>query len=449
MDWQGKRVLVLGLGKSGQAAAGWLARRGASLRAADEADRPAGLAEFQLDAPEVVVHLGAWRAEDLAWAELVVVSPGVSLAVPVLRDARARGLPFWSDVEVFAHAVPASVQVLAVTGSNGKSTVASMVAVMCEAAGLNTVLAGNIGVPVLAALDSHPEAEVFVLELSSFQLETIISLRTAAAAILNVSEDHLDRYPDMSAYVAAKARIFSGAGLQVVNRDDVVIQGLPRPDAPVVSFGLGAPVNARDYGLCEGFLCRGTQRLLAAQALRVAGRHNAANALAALALCHALGLPDESLVKALSTFSGLPHRVQWVARVGEVDFYDDSKGTNVGATEAAVTGLERPVVLIAGGDGKGQDFSPLAGCLPGHARAVVQMGRDGGLIATALVNTGLAVVRAEDMQDAVTCAFRLAQPGDAILLSPACASFDMFDNYVHRAQVFVAAVNALASGVAG
>lgn len=448
MNWQGKRVLVLGLGKSGQAAAVWLARHGAQVRVADQADQPTGLAEFQARLPEAVVHLGAWRQEDLAWAEWVVVSPGVPLATPELRQAQMRGVPFLSDVEVFARAVPASVSVLAVTGSNGKSTVSSMVAAMCAAAGLRTVLAGNIGVPVLAALEAHPNAEVFVLELSSFQLESVASLHLVAAAVLNISEDHLDRYPDMAAYIAAKARIFANASLQLVNRDDAMTLALPTNGAEVVSFGLNPPAHAADYGMCEGNLCRGTQVLLSAQELRVAGKHNAANALAALALCHALGLPDAPLLDALRVFPGLPHRVQWVARVEEVDFYDDSKGTNVGATEAAVLGLERPLVLIAGGDGKGQDFSPLATSLPGRVRAVVQIGRDGGLIAAALASTDLPVVRAESMQEAVASAFRLAQAKDAVLLSPACASFDMFDGYAHRAAVFVAAVNALASEVA-
>jgi len=370
------------------------------------------------------------------------------LATPVLRQAQRSGLPFLSDVEVFARAVPDSVSVLAVTGSNGKSTVSSMVAAMCAAAGLRTVLAGNIGVPVLAALAAHPDAEVFVLELSSFQLETVEHLHLAAAAVLNISEDHLDRYPDMAAYIAAKARIFAHARVQVVNRDDARTLALSTNGAEVVGFGLNPPVQATDFGMCAGNLCRGKQILLPAQELRVAGKHNAANALAALALCHALGLPEAPLLDALREFPGLPHRVQWVARIAEVDFYDDSKGTNVGATEAAVLGLERPLVLIAGGDGKGQDFSPFAASLPGRVRAVVQIGRDGGLIAHALASTGLTVVRAESMQEAVCAAFRLAQAKDAVLLSPACASFDMFEGYVHRAAVFVAAVNTLANEVA-
>jgi UDP-N-acetylmuramoylalanine--D-glutamate ligase len=442
MNWHAKQVLILGLGASGLAAARWLIRRGAQVRVADQSAMPSALPALREAFPDIVVHLGAWQVEDLAWAQYIVVSPGVPLSHPLIQKTIATGKPVWSDVEVFAQALPDTARVIAITGSNGKSTVTTMVADMCEAAGLRTRMAGNIGIPVLEALDSHPDTEVFVLELSSFQLESVYSLRSAAATILNVSEDHLDRYPGLSAYAAAKARIYAGAEVQVINRDDAFGVQWAHSDRRQMSFGLSPAKNEDEFGLQAGDLCRGSQRLMPAADLRVAGQHNIANALAAWALCHVLGLPDAPLAQALRKFGGLAHRVEWVAKVAEVDFYDDSKGTNVGATVAALKGMKRPLVLIAGGEGKGQDFSPLAEAM-GTCTGLVQIGRDGGLIAQAVARTGIPVLRAESMEEAVVLAYAQARPGDAVLLSPACASFDMFDNYAHRAQVFVAAVQHL------
>jgi UDP-N-acetylmuramoylalanine--D-glutamate ligase len=443
MNWNAKQVLILGLGASGLAAARWLVRRGAEVRIADQSAMPSALPALREQCPEVVVHLGAWQVEDLAWAQYIVVSPGVPLSHPLIQTAIATGKPVWSDVEVFARALPSTARVIAISGSNGKSTVTTMVASMCEAAGLRTQVAGNIGIPVLEALDKDPQTDVFVLELSSFQLESVYSLHSAAATVLNVSEDHLDRYPGMHAYAAAKARIYAGAGVQVINRDDAFSVQWAHSAHRQMSFGLSPAKNEDEFGLQEGYLCRGSQHLMPAADLRVAGQHNVANALAAWALCHALGLPDAPLAQALREFGGLAHRVEWVANVADVDFYDDSKGTNVGATVAALKGMNRPLVLIAGGEGKGQDFSPLAEAM-NTCTGLVQIGRDGGLIAQALANTGVPILRAENMEDAVALAYAQAKPGDAVLLSPACASFDMFDNYAHRAQVFIAAVKHLA-----
>ncbi len=444
MNWYGQHILILGLGSSGWAAARWLAHRGAVLRVADNAPAPDNLARLREMLPAVEVTLGDWREADFAWADRIIASPGVPLAHPLIQAALGRGIAVWSDVELFAQALPHHAKVIAITGSNGKSTVTSMVTAMCLAAGKKAVMAGNIGLPVLDALEEYPDTEIFVLELSSFQLEATYTLNAAAATVLNISEDHLDRYPDLAVYAASKARIFTGDGVQVLNRDDVRSMAMARNAREVISFGLDA--SAHEFGVCDGFLCRGMTRLMALDELPVTGLHNAANALAAWALCSVLGLPDSALATALRQFSGLPHRVEWVERIGEVDFYDDSKGTNVGATEAALKGLGRPVVLIVGGEGKGQDFAPLAAAVTRSARAVVQIGRDGPLIAAALAGTGVPVLRAETMTQAVASAYAQARPGDAVLLSPACASFDMFKNYTHRAAAFVDAVKKLSWG---
>jgi UDP-N-acetylmuramoylalanine--D-glutamate ligase len=442
MSYYGQNILVLGLGDTGLSAARWLAHRGASLRIADSRAAPPQLARLHAALPDVHVSIGGFQSADFAWAQSIVVSPGVALTEPLIQQAIARGVPVLGDVELFAQALPEHAQVIAITGSNGKSTVTSMVGAMGAAAGKKTLMAGNIGLPVLDALDDHPETELYVLELSSFQLETTRSLNPVAATVLNISEDHLDRYADLTAYAAAKAQIFNGDGVQVLNRDDARSLAMALPGRAVVSFGL-TPSAPGEFGLANDQLCEGTHALLALQDLPLAGLHNAANALAALALCRAAGLPMKPLLSALRAFKGLPHRVEWVAEIDGVVFYDDSKGTNVGATEAALNGMTQPVVLIVGGDGKGQDFSPLKPAVARHARAVVQIGRDGALIAAAVADAGVPVQRAETMQDAVRQAFALAQPGDVVLLSPACASFDMFKNYAHRAEVFITAVHAL------
>ncbi|NOT16736.1 MAG: UDP-N-acetylmuramoyl-L-alanine--D-glutamate ligase [Sulfuriferula sp.] len=443
MNWYGEHILILGLGNSGLAAARWLAHRGADLRVADSAAQPANLPALLALNNSIKVSLGAFDAADFDWADRIVISPGVPVQQPLIQAAIARGVSVWSDVELFAQALPESAQVIAITGSNGKSTVTTMVDAMCRAAGKKTLMAGNIGLPVLEALEEHPGTEMFVLELSSFQLETTYTLHPLAATVLNVSEDHLDRYADMDDYAATKARIFKTGGNQVLNRDDARTMAMAH--GKVVTFGLDAPASDSEYGIRDGYLCRGKHKLLAVKNLPLAGLHNAANALAAWALCAAAGLPDAPLAKAMRTFKGLPHRVEWVANVAGVDFYDDSKGTNVGATEAALNGMDKPVVLIVGGEGKGQDFTPLAAAVQKSARAVVQIGRDGALIADAISPAGVPIVRAESMESAVSLAFAHAQNGDAVLLSPACASFDMFKNYAHRAEMFIAAVHALAA----
>jgi UDP-N-acetylmuramoylalanine--D-glutamate ligase len=318
-------------------------------------------------------------------------------------------------------------------------------------AGLSACVAGNIGLPVLDALyeieqGRVPAPQVWVLELSSFQLETTKSLNADAATVLNVTEDHMDRYSDMDAYAAAKARIFNGDGVQVLNRDDARSLAMALPGRAVVSFGLDRCPKNENFGLCEDELCLGGDMLMPLSALPVAGLHNAANALAALALTRALGLPMEALLRGLLHFKGLPHRVEKVAEIDGVTYFDDSKGTNVGATEAALYGMgSRKAVVILGGDGKGQDFGPLKAAVEANARAVLLIGRDAPLIEAAIAASGVERYAVATLAEAVEQAQRLAHPGDAVLLSPACASFDMFRNYAHRAEVFIEAVNKLAA----
>ncbi len=456
--WTDKKVLVLGLGETGLSLARWLVAQGARVRAADSREQPPALTTLRAQLPQVEIHCGAFRDELLNGIELAAISPGIPLADPFVARAVTCGIPVVGDIELFAQQLASSdyrltTKVIAITGANGKTTVTSMVGAMCRAAGLDTEVAGNISPAVLDVLLQRQglQPDVWVLELSSFQLETTNSLNADAATVLNVSEDHLDRYTDMTAYAAAKARIFQGGGAQVLNRDDARSLGMVLPGRRQATFGLNEPRGAGDWGIQRNgrdiWLVQGQQRVLNANELQVAGLHNVANALAALALCRAIGLPLSSLLDALRAFKGLPHRVEPVAEINGVIYYDDSKGTNVGATTAALQGLGRLSVLIAGGDGKGQDFSPLNPVVAQHARAVVLIGRDAGRVEAALENCGVPVVRARDMVDAVRQGAALAQPGDAVLLSPACASFDMFRNYEHRAEVFAGAVHKLQTEV--
>lgn len=447
-DLQDKQVLVLGLGDTGLSALRWLKRKGARLSVADTRAHPPGLETVEREFHGTPIHLGPFISEVFERAQLIVASPGVPLAEPQVQSAIQRGIPVVGDVELFAQAIAGSgAKVIAITGSNGKSTVTSLVGHLCAGAGLHTVVAGNIGLPVLDALTERENADkapdVWVLELSSFQLETTRSLQADAATVLNISADHMDRYASLEDYAKAKERIFAGCKVQVLNRDDAMTLSMRHNDAEVQTFGLQA--NASEWGLLEHdgrrWLGKGAKRLFPIDELPIAGLHNAANALAALALCRAIELPYEPLLAALRTFKGLSHRVEFVAEVDGRKFYDDSKGTNVGATAAALQGFAEPVVLIAGGDGKGQDFTPLRDAVA-KTRAVVQIGRDGPQIEGAIAGA-CRVERAESMDQAVQLAYALSEPGDVILLSPACASWDMFRNYAHRAEVFINAVKEL------
>lgn len=439
-----KLVLVLGLGETGLSALRWLVAQGAAVAVADTRENPPSASVVKAEMPNVLVHCGAFDAEILKAAELLVVSPGIALAEPAIQAAIEAGVAVVGDVELFAQYRPECAKVIAITGANGKTTVTTLVGEMCKAAGLKTIVAGNIGLPVLDTL-AMEAPDVYVLELSSFQLETTNSLKVNAATVLNLTEDHMDRYGELAMYAAAKAHIFYHATHQVLNRDDAWSMIMERPSAQVSTFGLG--VDANHFGIDdtqEGiWLCNAGQHLINAADLHIQGSHNALNALAALALCRAIGIEYTPLLNALYNFKGLPHRVQWIADVDDVDYYNDSKGTNVGATCAALSGFPQKVVLIAGGDGKGQDFSPLVSPVKKNARAVVLIGRDAALIEQALIETEVAMYHAQDMAEAAVIAKRVSERGDAVLLSPACASFDMYKNYIERAEAFVGAVKQL------
>jgi UDP-N-acetylmuramoylalanine--D-glutamate ligase len=460
MDWSGRNVLVLGLGDTGLSMTRWLVRHGASVRVADTRAEPPHAGVLANELPDVPLTCGSLDDGAFADVDTIAISPGVDRRTRRISDALKRGVPVVGDVEIFAQALAHVVrsrgarrpQVLAITGSNGKSTVTSMTGQACAAARRNTVVAGNIGLPVLDAITPVENGgalpDVYALELSSFQLESTATLDPDAAAVLNVTEDHLDRYDSMADYAAAKARIFQGDGIQILNRLDAWCAGMAHAGRKLVTFGSDAPPNERDWGLRDGVLMQGRTALVPATELSVAGMHNAANALAALALGDAIDVSLPQMLDGLRHFRGLPHRLEKVAEIGGVCFYDDSKGTNVGATVAALSGMTTPVVLIAGGDGKGQDFAPLGPAVAGHARAVVLIGRDAPLIEAVLAGRGVELKRARTMEDAVECAYKAARSGDVVLLSPACASYDMFRSYVHRGECFVQAVHALAGSEA-
>jgi UDP-N-acetylmuramoylalanine--D-glutamate ligase len=448
MKLRGKQVLVLGLGDTGLSVANWVRSKGGIVRAADTRAAPPREKEFSGE-----LHTGKFSVSLLQDVDLVCISPGLSLQEELIQTALARNIPVVGDIELFAWF--AEGKVLAVTGTNGKSTVTALTGHLLRAAGIDCEVAGNISPPALEALlkRKRPPA-AWVLELSSYQLETAWSLAPAAAAMLNLSEDHLDRYAGLAQYAAAKARIFMGEGTQVLNRCDSASMALALPERAQVTFGLDAPEMPEDFGVGgaenAGWLVRGKERILTVAELPLSGAHNTSNALAACALAHIAGVPTESLATGLRSFSGLPHRMQRVALRNGVEWLDDSKGTNVGATVAALNGLapalgglSRKAVLILGGEGKGQKFAPLAPAVRERAKHVLLIGRDAALIEKAIATSGVAMERMESMEKAVARAAQIAASGDAVLLSPACASFDMFRDYRHRGEAFAAAVKAL------
>ena len=434
------KALVVGLGLTGLSCVRHLVARGYDVTVVDTRAQPPQLDELRREFTRVAVHTGGLPAAIFGDPGLLVVSPGVSVKEPEIARAISRGAQAVGDIELFAR--EATAPVIAITGANGKSTVTALTGEMCRRAGLQTAVGGNIGVPALSLIEA-PVPDVYVLELSSFQLETTHSLNARAATVLNITPDHMDRYRDIGEYAAAKARVFRGNGTMVLNADDALVMRLRQSERRAVSFSLRRPTNAQDYGLDEvrgeTWLVHGTQPLTAAREVPLAGRHNLANVLAAMALAEAVGVTPEAACAAVREFKGLHHRTELVAERHGVRWYDDSKGTNVGATIAALNGMVAPVILIAGGDGKGQDFSELRPACTQHARAVVLIGRAAPLIEAAL-GDAVTIRRAKDMHEAVHLAAGLAQPGDVVLLSPACASFDMFRNYEHRAEVFRAAV---------
>ncbi len=483
---RGQRVLVLGLGASGLAMARWCVRAGAQVTVADTRSAPPQLALLQAELPSVRFIAGPLSAELVAGQDVTSVyrSPGLAPQeiAPVVDAARAIGLPVGGELDLFAKALAALAQqhgyapkVLAITGTNGKTTVTALTGQLLVHAGWSVAVAGNIGPSLLDTLTHHLDAEnlpqAWVLELSSFQLEGVQDFAPSAAVVLNITQDHLDWHGSMAAYAAAKARIFGAQGCMVLNRqDEAVMAMLPAPlklkggklqPRWHTTFGSNLPQQPGDFGLEEvngmRWLVRAhdeagpdgslfLQRLLPADVLRIRGLHNACNALAALALAQAAGCPLAPLLFGLREYRGEPHRGQSLGLIDGIEYFDDSKGTNVGATVAALHGLgpQQRIVLILGGLGKGQDFAPLAAPVAQYVRAVVLIGRDAPAIRQALAPTGVALHDAADLPSAVRLARAQAQPGDAVLLSPACASMDMFRDYAHRAQVFTEAVQALA-----
>ncbi|CAR53787.1 UDP-N-acetylmuramoylalanine--D-glutamate ligase [Burkholderia cenocepacia J2315] len=487
-------VLVLGLGESGLAIARWCARHGCRLRIADTREAPPHLAALQAEGIDAEFVGGAFTPALLdGGVEIVGLSPGLSPLEPalaaLLAAAHERGVAVWGELEFFAQALRAlgtsgyQPKVLAITGTNGKTTTTSLTGLLCQRSGKKVAVAGNISPAMLdrlaSAIDDTALPDVWVLELSSFQLETARTFAPDAAAILNITQDHLDWHGSFDAYAQAKGRIFGATTTRVLNRDDAAVMKFApvagAADAPrTVTFGLNEPTQDGDYGLSrdngiawlveavdrdapdEATTTRrrkrdaahtpdiAQKRLMPADALRIRGLHNAANALAAFALARAIDLPAAPLLHALREYRGEAHRVEVIATIDDVDYVDDSKGTNVGATVAALDGLAQKIVLIAGGDGKGQDFAPLVAPVARWCRAVMLIGRDAPAIRDTLAETGVPLVDHATLEGAVHAAADLAEPGDAVLLSPACASLDMFTNYAHRAEVFRAAVDEIA-----
>ena len=440
--------VVIGLGKTGMSCVRYLADLGVPFKVMDTRDQPPGIEQLRTDFPGVPVHTGGLKKDWLMSADELVVSPGIALSEPDIAEAIASGVKAIGDIELFCrevHSASNPKPIVAITGSNGKSTVTTLLGEMAEASGLTVGVGGNIGTPALELL-GNPAVDLYVLELSSFQLETIESLRAKVATVLNLSADHMDRYDSLSDYHRAKQSIYRGCDTAVFNRDDPLTSPLLPVTAGAVTFTTQAP-DLGHYGLLEDdegvWLSRGMEKLLNTARMRIRGRHNQQNALSALALGNAVGLELDAMLGVLQTFTGLAHRCQWLAEKEGVSWFNDSKATNVGATVAAIDGLgaDLPgqIVLIAGGDGKGADFSELRPSVAAHVCHVVLIGRDAPLIRNVLEGSA-PLHEAKDLKEAVQLSARLANSGDAVLLSPACASFDMFRNFEHRGEVFTALV---------
>ena len=447
-DYAGRNAVVLGLGLTGLTLARWLSRHGATVRVADTRPHPPNAARLAEELPAVRLETGPVTPATLAGADLIAISPGVRKDQVAIAEAVAAGVELAGDVELFARELPPGQKVLAITGTNGKTTTTALAGELARAAGLAATVAGNIGsavLDVLAAIEAGaPWPDVFVLELSSFQLETVSSLKPTAAAVLNVTPNHMDRYAGLADYAAAKARIFNGARVQVLNRDDPIVRLMRRQGETVQSFGSSVPFSEEEWGLVErpdgAWLARGGELIVPSASLSLVGRHNAINALAALALVSSVARIRQPVLDALRAFHGLPHRMERLGEAKGVLFVNDSKATSVAATEVALRGIGRPVVLIAGGDGKGQSFAPLKGAADASCRAVLLIGRDAPDVARGLAGTKVPVETVGTLDAAVARALALAQPGDVVLLSPACASLDQFANYEARGERFRALV---------
>ncbi len=431
--------VIVGLGKTGLSCARFLASRNEKFRVVDTRQNPPGLQQLKAECPDVEAELGPFNEETLMNAAQLIVSPGVDQQMPVLRKAIDSGVPVTGDVDMFAREVQATV--IAITGSNAKSTVTTLVGEMARADGLNVSVAGNIGLPVLDALMQQPSS-LYVLELSSFQLETTSDLGAEVATVLNMSLDHMDRYDSMQVYRNAKHRIFEACRQAVINDDDSMSSAELPEDVKQWHFSLEQ--ESAEFNVSEGFIAFNGSPLIPVSELRIPGSHNVANALAALALGHAAGFSMPAMLDTLRTFEGLPHRCQWVADREGVNWYNDSKGTNVGACIAAINGLagKGRIILLAGGQGKGADFSALSDPLSAHSKLAILFGEDAALIKEAIEHS-VVTLTVSSMEEAVSLADEKADAGDVVLLSPACASFDMFSNFEERGDVFTQCVREL------
>ena len=439
------KATVVGLGATGLSLVRFLRARGADVTVVDGSAAPSGLAQLNREFPQVKFRPLDVASDALPMSDFIALSPGVPRATLAISDALKHGVPVLGDIELFAREVPASASLFAITGSNGKTTTTALAGELAKCAKADARTAGNIGVPILDALAETPNCSAWVLELSSFQLESTDSLRLTSAAVINVTDNHLDRYPSFFAYAAAKERVFQHAASQVLNRADVWSMSMRRPDLEVTSFGSDPPGDGKQFGVDQfdgkAALMQGNTAILWTGELGVSGAHNAQNALAALALIQSLLVPLNLQRNVLRSFTGMPHRCQLIGTINGVKIIDDSKATTVVATSAALEGLAAPTWLIAGGDGKGQRFAALGAAAAKHCKSVHLIGRDAAEIAAALAANGVPNKTFTSLEDATHSALDAALPGDQILLSPACASWDMFRNYGHRAQVFAAAVS--------
>lgn len=440
--------VVVGLGMTGLSCARYLSAKKLPFSVVDSRLNPPGLDEFKAEFPDVSLVLGEISDEALQGANELVVSPGLALQEPAIARAMAKGMSVCGDVDLFVR--EANAPIIAITGSNGKSTVTALVGEMAKEAGRNVAVGGNIGVPVLELLKEQ-QVDLYVIELSSFQLERCQMINAEVATVLNLSADHMDRYPDMLAYHQAKHRIFTGCKQVVVNRGDTLSKPMVAEGVTALTFGLNRP-DFKGFGVVEAqgeeHLAFEFDPLMPLSELKIVGRHNVENALAALALGHSVSLPMDAMIRALKNFHGLQHRCQFVAEIDGIKFYDDSKGTNVGAAIASIVGLSdsvEKIVLIAGGQSKGADFKTLGPVIKQYARAAVLIGEAANAIEQA-VGSSVVVKHANTMQEAVSQSASLAQSGDAVLLSPACSSFDMFESFEHRGEVFKQCVHALSDG---
>ena len=443
-DMAEQKILIVGLGQTGLSCARYLVGKGYPVAVTDSRVNPPGLDVLSAEYPDVAIFAGGFDSSAFSTAKQIIVSPGVSLDEPLIAEAIQQGKSVIGDVELFAQNVAAPV--VAITGSNGKSTVTTLLGEMVKAAGCAVRVGGNLGTPVLELLQDADGIEFFIIELSSFQLETTHSLDSVASVVLNISADHMDRYRDLQHYINVKRRVTQGGGVVVVNKDDGYTSELNEAGRNIIYFGLGEPAD-NEYGLRtvsgELWLARGEENIVKAAELKLHGLYNYSNVLAAFALSEAIGLSLHDVLPCVLDFPGLPHRMRWVASINEVSWYNDSKATNVGAAVAAIDSLTEEVVLIAGGEGKEADFSQMRDVVNKKVKAVILIGKDAQIIADALLGT-TDISFAVDMEAAVRQAAEIAMPGDVVLLAPACASFDMYSGYEQRGLDFMTRIKALA-----